>query len=317
MGGKNATETLPADEAGIARAAAILREGGLVAVPTETVYGLAARADSAAAVARIYAAKGRPDFNPLIVHVRDAAQAARYAELAGDAAVLAPSAWPGPLTLVLPRKPDSGLAAAVTAGLPTVALRAPAHPAMRALLAACDFPLAAPSANRSGFISPTSAEHVRASLDGRIDLILDAGACEAGLESTILAIRADGSWDELRPGPVDLAALRAKHFAQPEVRGRRGSAIEAPGQLARHYAPGKPVRLEAETSAADEFHIGFGEVAGDCSLSPARNLSEAAARLYACLHEAARSDKPRVAIAPVPDEGLGKAINDRLRRAAA
>ena len=317
MGGKDATETLPADAAGIAHAARVLARSGLVAVPTETVYGLAARADSDEAVARIYAAKGRPDFNPLIVHVRDAAQASRYAELAGDAAVLAGHAWPGPLTLVLPRREGSGLAEAVTAGLPTVALRAPAHPAMRALLAACDFPLAAPSANRSGFISPTSAAHVRASLDGRIDLILDAGRCEAGLESTILAIRADGAWDELRPGPVDLAALRARYFDSPVARGAGGATIEAPGQLARHYAPGKPVRLDAASAEPDEFHIGFGVVAGDSSLSPAGDLAEAAARLYACLHEAALSDRPRVAVAPVPDEGVGKAINDRLRRAAA
>ncbi|WP_374407211.1 L-threonylcarbamoyladenylate synthase [Pelagerythrobacter sp.] len=317
MGGKNATETLPADDAGIARAAAVLRDGGLVAVPTETVYGLAARADSAEAVARIYAAKGRPDFNPLIVHVRDAAQAGRYAELAGDAALVAERVWPGPLTLVLPRRADAGLAEAVTAGLPTVALRAPAHPAMRALLAACEFPLAAPSANRSGFISPTTAAHVLASLDGRIDLVLDAGPCEAGLESTILAIRGDGEWDELRPGPIDLAALRERLFAQPFTAGAGASGIEAPGQLASHYAPGKPLRLEAQDAEADEFLIGFGPVGGDCSLSPAGDRAEAAARLYACLHEAARSAKPRIAVAPVPHEGLGKAINDRLRRAAA
>ena len=317
MGGKNATETLTADAGGIAHAARILAEGGLVAVPTETVYGLAARADSAEAVAKIYAAKGRPGFNPLIVHVRDAVQAALYAELAGDARVLAERAWPGPLTLVLPRRADAALAEAVTAGLPTVALRAPAHPAMRALLAACDFPLAAPSANRSGFISPTSAEHVRVSLDGRIDLILDAGPCEAGLESTILAIRADGVWDELRPGPVDLAALRAEHFTQAAPRGGARSGIEAPGQLASHYAPGKPVRLDAGAAADDEFHIGFGAIGGDSTLSASGDLAEAAARLYACLHRGARSDKPRIAVAPVPHEGLGKAINDRLRRAAA
>lgn len=317
MSGKNATETVSADAKGIARAARILAAGGLVAVPTETVYGLAARADSDEAVARIYDAKGRPSFNPLIVHVRDAAQAARYARLEGDAALLAERVWPGPLTLVLPRREDAGLAAAVTAGLPTVALRAPAHPAMRALLAACDFPLAAPSANRSGFISPTQAEHVSASLDGRIDLILDAGPCEEGVESTILAIRDGGRWDELRPGPVDLDALHRLLLGAPRESGSAGGAIEAPGQLASHYAPGKPVRLNAATAAPDEFLIGFGAAAGHCSLSPSGDLAEAAARLYACLHQAARSDLPRIAIAPVPEAGIGAAINDRLRRAAA
>ena len=317
MSGKNATETVVADAKGIARAANILADGGLVAVPTETVYGLAARADSDEAVARIYEAKGRPSFNPLIVHVRDAEQAARYARLEGDADRLARTVWPGPLTLVLPRREDAGLAAAVTAGLPTVALRAPAHPAMRALLAACDFPLAAPSANRSGFISPTRAEHVSASLDGRIGLILDAGPCEEGVESTILAIREDGRWDELRPGPVDLDALHQRLFDASRESGGAGDAIEAPGQLASHYAPGKPVRLNAAAAEADEFMIGFGDVAGHCSLSLTGDLGEAAARLYACLHEAARSDLPRVAVAPVPEAGIGVAINDRLRRAAA
>ncbi|MBM0169236.1 L-threonylcarbamoyladenylate synthase [Altererythrobacter sp. C41] len=317
MSGKNATETVFADAKGIARAANILAGGGLVAVPTETVYGLAARADSDHAVARIYQAKGRPSFNPLIVHVRDAEQAARYARLERDADRLARSVWPGPLTLVLSRREDAGLAAAVTAGLPTVALRAPAHPAMRALLAACDFPLAAPSANRSGFISPTRAEHVSASLDGRIDLILDAGPCEEGVESTILAIREDGRWDELRPGPVDLDALHQRLLGAPRESGGAGDAIEAPGQLASHYAPGKPVRLNAAAAAPDEFMIGFGDVTGHCSLSLRGDLGEAAARLYACLHEAARSDLPRVAVAAVPEAGIGVAINDRLRRAAA
>lgn len=302
---KPATELLLADDAGIARAADVLRAGGLVAVPTETVYGLAARADSAEAVAKIYEAKGRPSFNPLIVHVRDEEQAARYADLPGAARSLADAYWPGPLTLVLSLRQDTGLAPAVTAGLDTVALRAPAHPVMRALLEAIDFPLAAPSANRSGYISPTTAGHVLASLDGRIDLVLDGGPCEAGLESTIAAIRADGSVDVLRPGPIDLGDTV------------EGSSIEAPGQLAQHYAPGKPVRLNARDSEPDEFMIGFGEMSGDCSLSEMGVLEEAAARLYDCLHRGAGSDKPRIAVAPVPEAGVGKAINDRLRRAAA
>ncbi len=306
MSGKNVTDRLLADAAGIARAAQILESGGLVAVPTETVYGLAARADSAEAVARIYAAKGRPDFNPLIVHVAGLEQAERLGTFSPAAKQLAAQHWPGPLTLVVPRRADAGLADAVTAGLPTVALRAPAHPVMRALLAAVDFPIAAPSANRSGFISPTCAAHVLASLDGRIDLVLDGGACAAGVESTIVAVRADGSIEELRPGPLAIGE-----------RAERSGSIEAPGQLASHYAPGKPVRLDATEAAPDEFLIGFGAIAGDCTLSVNGDVNEAAARLYACLHEAALAVQPRIAVAPVPEDSVGRAINDRLRRAAA
>ncbi|ALE17836.1 TsaC protein [Altererythrobacter epoxidivorans] len=319
MRGKNATEIIGADRKGILRAAEALREGGLVAVPTETVYGLAARADSDEAVARIYEAKGRPSFNPLIVHVRDAGQAARYAELSGAALELAQTEWPGPLTLVLPLRADAGLASAVTAGLDTVALRCPAHPAMRSLLQEIDFPLAAPSANRSGFISPTTPGHVLASLDGRIDMVLDGGACEGGVESTILAIRSDGRWDELRPGPVDVGSLRNSYraAAAPAAGKPVEGTIEAPGQLASHYAPGKPLRLNAADAAVDEFMIGFGPIAGDCTLSASGDLAEAASRLYDCLHQGAASGKPRMAVAPVPDQGVGRAINDRLRRAAA
>jgi L-threonylcarbamoyladenylate synthase len=309
MSGKNVTEVRLADAAGIAEAARILESGGLVAVPTETVYGLAARADSAEAVAKIYAAKGRPDFNPLIVHVAGLAQAERYADFSPEAIALAEAHWPGPLTLVVPRRAEAGLAEAVTAGLPTIALRAPAHPVMRALLAAVDFPLAAPSANRSGFISPTSAAHVLTSLDGRIDLVLDGGITTAGVESTIVAVRAEGSIEELRPGPLQIG-LRGK-ATQVETR------IEAPGQIASHYAPGKPVRLNAVRAEADEFLIGFGTVAGDCTLSSSGDVIEAAARLYAALYEAARAPQPRIAVAPVPEDGVGRAINDRLKRAAA
>jgi len=309
MSGKNVTDVVAAGPQGIAKAAQILESGGLVAVPTETVYGLAARADSAAAVAKIYAAKGRPDFNPLIVHVAGLAQAERYGVFSPEARALAEAHWPGPLTLVVPRRDDAGLADAVTAGLPTIALRAPAHPAMRALLAAVDFPLAAPSANRSGFISPTSAAHVLASLDGRIDMVLDGGVTTSGVESTIVAVRADGSIEELRPGPLQIG-----------TRGKGGgieARVEAPGQLASHYAPGKPVRLNALDAEADEFWIGFGAVAGDCTLSASGDATEAAANLYACLHKAALAPQPRIAVAPVPEDGIGRAINDRLRRAAA
>jgi L-threonylcarbamoyladenylate synthase len=320
MSGKNVTEVVLADAEGIARATRILESGELVAVPTETVYGLAARADSAEAVAKIYAAKGRPDFNPLIVHVRDLAQAERYGVFAGHARVLAKNEWPGPLTLVVPKKDDATLAGAVTAGLPTVAIRAPAHPVMRALLEAVDFPLAAPSANRSGFISPTTAEHVLASLDGRIDMVLDGGPCWDGVESTILLIDESGVWHELRPGPIPLWVLNDIHFDPHnpvEVRQADGArGIEAPGQLASHYAPGKPMRLNALEAEWDEFLIGFGAVPGDCTLSATGDVNNAAARLYDCLHRAAASDKPRIAVAPVPEDGVGRAMNDRLRRAA-
>jgi L-threonylcarbamoyladenylate synthase len=302
-----------ADVAGIAAAADILRAGGLAALPTETVYGLAARADSDAAVAAIYRAKGRPDFNPLIVHAADVAAAERLALLDERARRLAAAFWPGALTLVLPRRADAALAAAVTAGLPTVALRCPAHAAMRAVLAQTGLPLAAPSANRSGAVSPTSAQHVAASLGTAVDLILDAGDCEAGIESTIVALREHG-WQILRPGPITEAQVSA--ILGSDGVAVRGGGIEAPGQLASHYAPGKPVRLNAVRAAAGEFHIGFGGVAGDRNLSPAGDLAEAAARLYAALHEAGGSAQTRIAIAPVPEEGIGAAINDRLRRAA-
>jgi L-threonylcarbamoyladenylate synthase len=218
---------------------------------------------------------------------------------------LAAQHWPGPLTLVLPLREGNGLAPAVTAGLDTVALRMPAHPVMREVLGRTGFPLAAPSANRSGFISPTSATHVLASLDERIEAVLDGGECERGLESTIAAIRGNGRVEILRPGPVLLSADASA-----------GSTIEAPGQMASHYSPGKPMRLDLAEVAPDDFVIGFGPVQGDCSLSESGDLAEAASRLYACLHAAALSKKPRIAVAPIPAQGVGVAINDRLRRAA-
>lgn len=314
MTGKNATETLPADAPGIARAVSILESGGLVAVPTETVYGLAARADRPDAVARIYAAKGRPSFNPLIVHVADRAAAGRLVEFDDRAQRLADAFWPGPLTLVLPLRPDSGLAGAVTAGLPTLAVRVPDHPVMLEVLHQLGSPLAAPSANASETVSPTSPAHVLKTLDGRIDAVLDGGATRRGLESTIVALRPDDGWSLLREGPLagsQIAGLLG-HPALPA-----GASIEAPGQLARHYAPGKPMRLDALQAEPGEFLLGFGDVAGDWSLSPAGDLAEAAARLYAGLHIAAEADQRRIAVAPVPNEGIGAAINDRLRRAAA
>ena len=305
----------PADAAAIAAAADLLTAGEPVAVPTETVYGLAARADSPAAVAAIYAAKGRPDFNPLIVHVTDLAQAETLALLDDRARRLAAEFWPGALTMVVPLKESARIAPAVTAGLPTIALRCPAHPAMRAVLAATGLPLAAPSANRSGAVSPTTAAHVAASLAGRIELVLDGGSCAAGLESTIVALRGDGTWQLLRPGPI--AEVQIAELLGPAAQAQAGQSIEAPGQLASHYSPGKPMQLNAVAADSDEFLIGFGSVKGMVSLSPSGDLNEAAARLYECLHQAAASFQSRIAVAPIPNVGIGAAINDRLRRAAA
>ncbi|WP_226638107.1 L-threonylcarbamoyladenylate synthase [Novosphingobium profundi] len=299
----------------LASAGEILRSGGLVAVPTETVYGLAARADRDESVAAIYAAKGRPSFNPLIVHVADTDAAEAIAHLDARAKALAEAFWPGPLTMVLPLREGAPVAAAVTAGLPTVALRCPAHAVMRAVIAETGLPLAAPSANASGGVSPTSAAHVVASLGGRVDAVIDGGPCEAGLESTIVGLREGGRWQVLRPGPIAADTLAQVLGCAPDP--VISQAIEAPGQLASHYAPGKPVRLDADAAEADEFHIGFGPVAGDASLSPTGDLNEAASRLYALLHQGAADSHPRIAIAPVPETGIGAAINDRLRRAAA
>lgn len=314
MTGNSQAGIVAADAVGIARAAELLRGGGLVALPTETVYGLAARADSAAAVAAIYRAKGRPNFNPLIVHVADLAQAQRLAHLDERALRLAEAFWPGALTLVVPRRDEAPVAAAVTAGLDTVALRSPAHPVMQAVLRATAIPLAAPSANRSGGVSPTSAAHVATSLGGRLDLILDGGSCEAGIESTIVALRPTGGWQVLRPGPITEAQIAAIVGGASDV---TASRIEAPGQLASHYAPGKPLRLNAERAEPGEFLIGFGAVSGDITLSAAGDLAEAAANLYAALHDGAAASAARIAVAPIPSEGIGAAINDRLRRAAA
>lgn len=316
MADKHQADTIrAADPAGIAAAVDLLRAGAIVALPTETVYGLAARADCAAAVAAIYRAKGRPDFNPLIVHVPSLDAARTLARIDDRAEALAKEFWPGALTLVVPMRADAPIAPAVAAGLPTIALRCPAHPVMRAVLAAGGLPLAAPSANRSGAVSPTRASHVAASLGAAVPLILDGGDCAAGLESTIVALREGPSWQVLRPGPISqdriAAVLGCNAAAVTSAR------IEAPGQLASHYAPGKPVRLNVTSAAPDEFLIGFGPVAGDISLSTTGDLAEAAARLYASLHAAAAAPQPLIAVAPIPVDGIGAAINDRLVRAAA
>ena len=299
------TRVLPFNDDNVAEAARLILAGEPVAVPTETVYGLAADATNAQAVAHIYEAKGRPAFNPMIVHVSDLASAERIGVFSNEALELAQAHWPGPLTLVVPLREGPGIASIVTAGLPTVGIRVPAHPAMQSLLRATNKPLAAPSANASGSISPTRAEHVLKSLGGRIPLIIDAGPTERGLESTIVAATG-GSLRLLRPGPVEINA---------EI--STGQQIEAPGQLASHYAPAKPLRLNATEATEDEFLIGFGDIDGDVNLSAASDLVEAAARLFDLLHQADASPKPKIAVAPVPEEGLGAAINDRLTRAAA
>jgi L-threonylcarbamoyladenylate synthase len=292
------------DDAAVAEAAALIRAGDIVALPTETVYGLAADATDAAAVARIYAAKGRPSFNPLIVHVPDLAAAERIAVFDEAARDLAERWWPGPLTLVLPLRPDAGIAAIVTAGLDTIALRVPAHRATQAVLAASGRPLAAPSANASNAISPTRAAHVAASLGDRVPLILDDGPTSAGLESTIVAGAAI-----LRPGPITAEQLGLA-MAAPSGK------VTAPGQLPTHYAPAKPLRLDAVERQDGEWLIGFGEIAGDDTLSANGDLIEAAARLFDALHRADASSAPRIAIARIATTGIGAAINDRLKRAA-
>jgi L-threonylcarbamoyladenylate synthase len=298
------TRVIPMSGEAIAEAARLILAGQPVAVPTETVYGLAADATNAEAVARIYAAKGRPSFNPLIVHIPDLAAATAIGMFNDDARALAKAHWPGPLTLVVPHREGAPIASIVTAGLATIALRVPAHPAMQALLKACGRPLAAPSANASGLISPTRASHVVASLGGRIPLVIDGGATERGIESTIVAATG-GPLRLLRRGPIDIEA--------PETSDR----IEAPGQLASHYAPAKPLRLDATQAEEGEFLIGFGPVEGDVTLSETGDPIEAAARLFDLLHHADAVPRPRIAIAPIPGNGIAAAIRDRLRRAAA
>jgi len=308
------TEILPFSAAAIRQASSLVRAGQPVAIPTETVYGLAGRADRGEAVAAIYAAKGRPSFNPLIVHVESLEDAEKLALFDSISRKLARRFWPGPLTLVLPLRTDSGIASLATAGLDTIALRVPAHRAMRALLEATGLPLAAPSANASGSISATRAEHVMRSLGGRIPLIVDDGPTSLGLESSIVGIFGD-EIRLLRPGPISVEQLN--EIAGPVELARSGNRINAPGQLLSHYAPSKPLRLEAETGESDEWLIGFGVVAGDANLSPTGDLAQAAARLFDLLHQADTQPLPKIAIARIPEQGLGIAINDRLRRAAA
>ncbi len=308
------TRVLAPDAGGIAEAAACLAQGGLVAFPTETVYGLGADAGNGRAVAGIYAAKGRPSFNPLIVHVLDAEAAGRLAEVPRQAAELMDAFWPGPLTLVLRAREGAGLSPLVMAGLETVALRAPAHPLARNLLREVARPLAAPSANPSGRVSPTTARHVLAGLSGRIDAVLDGGPCPVGVESTILAL--DGGPRLLRAGGLPVEALEAALGERIAV-DTDPARIAAPGQLASHYAPRGSVRLNAVAPEPGEVLLGFGDVAGRLTLSATGDLQEAAANLFGHLHALDAMGAERIAVAPGPDRGLGRAINDRLRRAAA
>jgi L-threonylcarbamoyladenylate synthase len=298
------TRILPFDDAAIAEAARVVARGELVAVPTETVYGLAADATNADAVAKIYAAKGRPSFNPLIVHVPGLDEARMMGDFTDEALALAQAHWPGPLTIVVPARADNGIAPIVTAGLDTIALRVPAHPAVQALLRACGKPLAAPSANASGRISPTSAAHVLRTLGGRIELVIDGGATERGIESTIVAATG-GPLRLLRRGPVEVSGAVAQ----------TGQKIEAPGMIASHYAPTKPLRLDVIEARPGECLIGYGAIGGDLYLGD--NAISAAARLFELLHRADEENCEAIAVAPIVGDGLAAAIRDRLRRAAA
>ena len=307
-------EILSPDSVGLTSAVGLLARGELVAFPTETVYGLGADARSGRAVARIFAAKDRPGFNPLIVHVPNRQAAERYVRWNHTADQLAAAFWPGPLTLVLPLKDGHGIASLVTAGLGTLAIRVPAHPAARQLLRAFDGPLAAPSANPSGRISPTSAAHVLAGLGGRIAAVLDDGPCAVGLESTIVGLTGDAPV-LLRPGGLAQEQIEAV-LGRRLLRRSKGTPLNAPGQMTSHYAPAATVRLNAQTTRPGELVLGFGPVVCDLNLSPTGDLAEAAANLFDHLHQLDARRQP-IAVSPIPDHGLGAAINDRLDRAAA
>ncbi|HKQ44170.1 MAG TPA: L-threonylcarbamoyladenylate synthase [Rhizomicrobium sp.] len=307
------TKIAAADSKGVAEAARILKDGGLVAFPTETVYGLGADATNGQAVAAIFAAKGRPLFNPLIVHVEGLEEARRHVEVSPRAQALAEKFWPGALTLVLPRRKNSPLSLLVSAGLDTVALRAPSHPAAIALLKETGRPVAGPSANRSGQVTATTAAHVAESLGGKLDFILDAGGATLGIESTVVGF-VDGDRPLLlRPGAIPRGEI--EDLIGPL--GAPGSLIQAPGQLASHYAPRASLRLNAKDVEPGEVLLGFGAApAAKLNLSPGGDLKEAAANLFAMLRELDKK-AGRIAVSPIPDSGIGEAINDRLRRAAA
>lgn len=311
---------LPATEESIAQAAARLRQGGLVAFPTETVYGLGADATDGLAVASVFEAKGRPRFNPLIVHVAGAEEAARYAVFTETARQLVEAFWPGGLTLVLEKTSDSDIAELTTAGLDTVALRAPDHPVARALLAAARIPIAAPSANRSGHVSPTSAAHVADDLGESVDCILDGGPTSIGIESTV--VDATGLPPVLlRPGAVPRAEIEAA-IGRRLASAAASAAPTSPGQLASHYAPRAALRLNARSVEAGEALLAFGSDIPDgacrtINLSGSGDLRAAAANLFGALRALDASGAETIAVMPIPDHGLGEAINDRLRRGAA
>jgi L-threonylcarbamoyladenylate synthase len=318
------TEALvsPPTPPAIARAAELLRAGRLVAFPTETVYGLGGDASDERAVAAIFAAKGRPRFNPLIVHVPDLAAAETLAEFDARAREAATRFWPGPLSLVLPRRATSDLSLLASAGLSTVALRAPAHPVAQALLCAAKRPIAAPSANRSGRVSATAAAHVVAELKGRVALVLDAGPSPVGIESTVLDLT--GTVPALlRPGGIPVEELTALLGPIAAPSGGAGAGpVRAPGMLASHYAPSLPLRLDVRAARPGEALLAFGRAApagfrAVLWLSRRGDLAEAAANLFAMLRALDRPDFAGIAVMPIPEEGLGRAINDRLRRAAA
>jgi L-threonylcarbamoyladenylate synthase len=323
------TRMLEADPAAVAAAARCLAAGGLLAFPTETVYGLGADACNGVAVARLYQAKGRPAFNPLICHVQDLPAAARLGVLDAAATRLAQALWPGPLTLVVPRRPDCPVAELATAGLPTIALRVPDHPVARAILAEFDRPVVAPSANRSGHVSPTTAAHVRADLGGRIDLIIDGGPTSVGVESTIVACLDRPVL--LRPGGVPRAEIERvlghplAEAADTALLVEDGAAPMAPGQLASHYATRAALRLDATSVHAGEALLAFGAVlppgaagaARVLNLSARGDLIEAAANLFAHLRALDAPGVSMIAVMAVPHHGLGEAINDRLQRAQA
>ena len=310
-----------ANESSIRAAAASLRDGGLVAMPTETVYGLAADATSDKAVARLFVAKGRPAFNPLIAHVLDLERARSHGRFSREAEMLAEAFWPGPLTLVLPVAASCRISLLARAGLDTVALRVPAHETARALIQAAGTPLAAPSANRSGRVSPTTAAHVLADLDGEIDWILDGGPSRYGLESTIVACL-EPRPTLLRSGAVTRETIEAS-LAAPLGSAERQGSPTAPGQLRSHYAPRARLRLNAANLALDEAALDFGGALSEqpslarLDLSPSEDLTEAAANLFAHLRALDEVGPLSIAVAPVPRHGLGEAINDRLERAAA
>lgn len=308
------TKVLNQTPQGFEEASTIWRSGGLVAFPTETVYGLGADARNDIAVARIFESKGRPTFNPLIVHVDSIARAQEYVEWNDAADRLASAFWPGPVTFVLPLKAGSGLSPLVTADLPTLAVRVPAHPVARSLLQSFGGPLAAPSANPSGKISPTTAAHVQAGLSGKIEAIMDGGDCDVGLESTIIGLADTPVL--LRPGGLPQEALEAA-LGHPLTMHKAADPLIAPGQMTSHYAPGAPVRLNATSFDDNELMLGFGPVDCTLNLSDSGDLREAAANLFHHLHALDKMEGTAIAVSPIPTTGLGAAINDRLKRAAA